>query len=163
MLQVLPQSVTHCKGRRCEPVSLRYTPQIMALWGKGVRRGFVTRRVLGHKRAVYGAQMPRLRSVNGRFVMAAALCAASSTPVFPLHTCPHVPLTLHMGLLKCGLFEAKNGKRRVERPTFVCGRGGRKSRQGFSQEPQLLRRLFRGCPLEVVCGVNLPGVGAVCL
>ncbi len=27
---------------------------------------------------------------------------------------PHVPLTLHMGLLRCGLFEAKMAK------TFIC-------------------------------------------
>ena len=42
--------------------------------------------------------------------MLLAACAASSKPALAQTFTPHVPLTLHVGLLRCGLFEAKTAK-----------------------------------------------------
>ncbi len=39
------------------------------------------------------------------------MCGIFEADVSAIHTQPHVPLTLHMGLLRCGLFEAKTDGR----------------------------------------------------
>ncbi len=39
------------------------------------------------------------------------MCGIFEADIHATCTRPHVPLTLHMGLLRCGLFEAKMTKR----------------------------------------------------
>ncbi len=42
------------------------------------------------------------------------MCGIFEADVSTAYIYPNVPLTLHMGLLRCGLFEAKMAK------TFIC-------------------------------------------